>query len=385
MSNSEKYFCYNPFTGIDISSVGRIRPCCKFDYTQMPYFHIKDGIKSYQSSAWLKQLKYEFIQGKKPDGCRRCWQEEDAGIESKRQHDYKRFKPQLDNLSLREKDFLLVGIAFNNLCNLACRICGPWASTTWVSELKKAGSDKPGAFYDWHTVSSHIDDLYHHTNNAVLLDIVGGEPFLNDFDEHIEFLSRFVESGHAENTIIHYTTNCTVFPDNRYLKLWKSFKAIYMQLSIDDIEHRFEYNRWPAKWSTAYSNIKKFQELEASSTNVELSIAYTVSAFTILYANEFVEWCASEKLPEPWFGLVAQYPQYHPAVLDEDTKQLVKNTLANSKSENVKNLINYLTVKESDVKLFMDSVHQLDNIRNQSFTDTFPELYKGIQNKLKFL
>ena len=372
--STSKTFCYNAFTGLDIGTYGRIRPCCKFDIDHIPVFNIANGISSYRNSTWLKQLQYEFIQGKRPAGCNRCWVEEDAGIESRRQMDYKRHQHRLDKLTLKEKDFIIVGVAFNNLCNLACRICGPWASSTWMAEQKKQDpslSTKPST---WHKMGNNLQDLYEYSQNASLLEIVGGEPFLSDFPEHLDFLQKFVDSGNAKNIILHYTTNGTIFPAQEYRDIWNNFKEVEIQLSIDDIEERFEYNRWPAKWPEVYNNIKSFQFYADSHDNINITTAYTVSAFTIGYASQFTEWCRQQELSEPWFGLVNKHAYYHPGILDNDIKNNIRKTLLASESEKVRNLAAYLDSKKSDMPAFMQEVQRLDAHRKQNFQETFPEL-----------
>ena len=43
-----QYFCHNAFIGLDVSNGGHLRPCCKFLNTEVPKFHIKDGIDKYK-------------------------------------------------------------------------------------------------------------------------------------------------------------------------------------------------------------------------------------------------------------------------------------------------------------------------------------------------
>ena len=135
-------FCHNPFIGLDINPEGHIRPCCKFLESEMPKFHIKQGIETYKKSKWVKKLQDQFIDGKRPKGCERCWKEESAGIESKRQLDYIRHKKQFDSVDLKNPNYINISLAFGNLCNLACRICSPNQSSRWASERNKLENKK---------------------------------------------------------------------------------------------------------------------------------------------------------------------------------------------------------------------------------------------------
>ena len=57
-------------------------------------------------------LQKQFIDGKKPAGCMRCWKEEDAGIKSKRQLDYERFQDDFDKVDLKRTEFKNIELNF---------------------------------------------------------------------------------------------------------------------------------------------------------------------------------------------------------------------------------------------------------------------------------
>ena len=367
-------FCCNAFIGLDVSAGGKIKPCCKFLNETIPNFDIKNGIKAYKESSFLLTLQDEFLENKRPVGCERCFREEDAGIESKRQLDNKKYKDTVESIAdLKFSDFKIVSIAFGNLCNFACRICNVNSSSKWVSEIYKSDNVK-FPIHNWHSDKTVLDDIYNYTKSAVHFDIPGGEPFLLEATEQFDFLDKFSDSD-AKNISIHYTTNCSTFPKEHYLKIWERFKEIDIQLSIDDIGKRFEYNRWPGKWSEVYQNIKRFQLLEKKKSNIRLSISFTVSAFTILYANEFYKWCLTENLPKPWMGLLNRPFYYKPSIFKNKTKEYIKNKLSQSEFIDVKNLANCLDEDDSEYfESFLLEIKKIDSIRNQNFSTTFDEL-----------
>jgi sulfatase maturation enzyme AslB (radical SAM superfamily) len=223
--------------------------------------------------------------------------------------------------------------------------------------------------------------LYENTKDAKLLEIVGGEPFLKNFDEHKEYLKLFVESGQAKDTHIHYVTNGTVFPDETFTNLWKEFENVDITLSIDDTGKRFEYNRYPANWEEVYSNIKQFQKLSSEEQNIEISLSFTVSAFTIYYAGDFVNWCKAEGLPQPWFGVVSLRDYYHPSVHNDTIKQKIEDKLMLSDNIDVHKLKDFLYKDKSAMDIFNNGdslfkgyIDRLDKKRGQLFSETFPEL-----------
>ena len=368
-----KNFCHNAFTGLDISPAGNIKPCCKFLDKEIPKFNIKDGITSYKGSDFLKDLQDQFLQDQRPKGCSRCWTEEEAGIRSKRQLDYIRHQTHFDLLKTNDSEFTNISLAFGNICNFSCRICGPASSSRWVSEISRHNNIS-NPIHTWYKDKNVMDDIFNHTKNAVHFDIPGGEPLLVEIDEHFDFLSRFPLEK-AKDISLHYTTNGSVFPKKEFLDVWKCFKEIDLQLSIDDTGQRFEYNRWPGKWNDVYDNIKSFQKLETDNKNIRLSVSFTVSVFTIYHADEFYQWCKNEDLPNPWMGRLNAPVHYRAGVLGKETNKKIREKLSRSKFLEVQKLTSYVDDRDHQhYAQFKEYTDQLDSIRNQEFHKIFPEL-----------
>ena len=219
-----------------------------------------------------------------------------------------------------------------------------------------------------------MQDIFDYTKDAIHFDIPGGEPFLTEIPEQFEFLQKF-SNAQAKHISIHYTTNGSNFPQEKFLKTWDRFKEIDIQISIDDIEQRFEYNRWPGKWNKVYDNLQKFKLLQKNKTNIRLSISFTVSAFTILYADKFYNWCIEEELPTPWLGLLSKPYYYRPSVFNKEVRNSIKQKLLLSKHEEIRNLSKCLDQDDSEhLEHFNKIVEQYDSKRKQNFEKTFPEL-----------
>lgn len=372
--NNIKNFCHNAFLGLDIGPSGRLKPCCKFENNSIPKFDISQGISVYEDSDFLRNLQKQFLNDERPKGCVRCWQEEDAGIKSKRQLDYESHKDLFDQHDITKTEFKNISLAFGNLCNLACRICGPASSSKWATEMKKIdGKNYP--LHEWFRDVKIMSDVWKHTQQAIHFDIPGGEPLLLDIEEHFDLLKKFKENGSAKNISLHYTTNGTNYPKDRHLEIWQAFREVDIQISIDDIKERFEYNRWPAKWHTVYKNIKNFQKLKQREKNIQLSISFTVSAFTILYAEEFYSWCLAEGLPEPWMGRLHNPIHYRCSIFPTHVKNAIEKKLSSSKYPEVKKLIKYLELDDYEhFNEFERWVTVLDSKRDQNFNTTFSEL-----------
>ena len=376
-------FCYAPWTNIDISPSGDISPCCKFQFHLYEdgkhniHFH---SIEDYKKSNLLTDVKKTFSENKWPKGCERCRIEEENNIESKRQLDYIRWETDYKNYNFLDSKFLTASIAFGNACNLKCITCNPNSSSTWRKEWKHVHNMDIKPLYFKH--SSLVDEIITLTkDNLIHFDIPGGEPFISGVDEQKYILQFLVDSGRSKRVSIHYTTNITVFPDESWWELWKHFKEIDMQLSIDGVGNHCEYIRYPSNWETIYKNIKHYQEIEKKSSNLRLSISHTVSAYNIYYIGDFFEWCEKENLPKPWLGRVHAPLHMRPSVWPSKVRNEIVKKLKQCSYSDINNWITLIenTDDSEYFSEFLENLFKHDEYRNLNFSETFPEMAQFIK------
>lgn len=365
-------FCYHPWVGLDISPQGEFKPCCKFSTI------VAQNVSDYQNSELLHRVREQFLRGEQPTDCSRCWRDEEAGIESKRELDFKYVlggqAPKLDSIKI-------LMLPFGNTCNLACRICSSYASSFWRNQSKKLVPIFPDTkvfqhkkFYKDREFMSTIGELAHDVTHV---GFPGGEPFITGVAEHLEFLDTLM-TRQPENISLHYITNTTVFPGEEFWNRWSKFKKVDIQLSIDGIGNHFEYNRWPAKWAECLPNILAYRDRITG--NMQLSISHTVSIFTVYYLPEFLSWCAANGLPKPYLGLLTNPPQYDISVLPLDVKNKISERLVDPNLEPIARAL-MAQDRSSELDKTIQYVTVLDKQRNQSFADTFPELYQLMGEK----
>ena len=85
----------------------------------------------------MTNMRKEFLDGKLPEVCTRCWSEEDAGRTSKRMHTLDRLKDILkheEEGTEKPKQLYFLDLKLGNICNLKCRICGSWSSSKYAGE-----------------------------------------------------------------------------------------------------------------------------------------------------------------------------------------------------------------------------------------------------------
>ena len=391
-------FCILPWVSVEASPIGTVRPCClakdeilddnndKFHLTTSTFNQIRD-------SSYMQRLRQEFLAGQLPSPCERCWAIEDSGGTSKRQHTLNRLQHIVqDNVWTEDsKDLIFLDLKLGNICNLKCRICGPWSSSSYASEevgtvmtleRKQTYAYKMLREGRWPRESpafwQQLSDI---AGQIRYLEFTGGEPFM--IAEHFDFLQTLVDQGVAGNIEIHYNTNGTQYPE-RGIELWPHFKTVEIAFSIDDLGERFEYQRTGARWSEVQDNIYKFRRLRRDSKNIQLQLCCTISIWNVVYFNEIAAWASLF----PWDFVYWNYLHDSPVWCIANQVEPVKNNIA-------KHLQNHLIVDQhanarDEIIDFMfsregwmgcgrggtltDEIERLDRLRNQRLRDVAPLL-----------
>ena len=368
-------FCYSPATNIDISPSGSMGPCCKFRTELYPeQFNIATAsVKDYRNSAFLAEVHADFAQQQWPRGCIRCKIEEENNISSKRQLDFERWSQQYARHVPESDGFITASVAFGNTCNLKCITCSPDSSSRWRSEYTSIYL-KDVAHYNFYK-QDFVTDFAAAAPNLIHIDIPGGEPFLSGVPEQKQLLRHYVDSGRAASMTLHYTTNATIWPDPEWWELWSHFKEIDMQLSIDGVCARYEYIRYPAVWSVLVATVQAYLDKQ-SLPNFRLSVSHTVSAYNILYLDEFFTWCYNIKLPKPWTGRVHTPVHMRPSVWGNHARNIIIEKLQQSQHADVVNWSQMIanTNDSEYFDQFCNRLQQHDQYRGTDFKTTFPEL-----------
>ena len=305
MNIPHNQFCVLPWVSLETSPIGTVRPCClaedelvddageKFNLATAKFSTI-------QNSDSMRKLRQEFIDRKQPQTCRKCFREERSGRTSKRMHTLDRLKHMIPDTdwTVDAKPLMFLDLKLGNICNLKCRICGSWSSSTFATEelnnLSANMDRKTNHHYQmlrqgawprenlsfWTEINQVVDQIKY-------IEFTGGEPFM--IQEHFNMLQGLVDRGIAGNIEIHYNTNGTQYPEGAE-KIWSHFKLVEIAFSIDDVGARFEYQRSNAVWSEVAANIARFKQLRDQYANICLQVCSTVNVFNVYYLEELAQW-----------------------------------------------------------------------------------------------
>jgi MoaA/NifB/PqqE/SkfB family radical SAM enzyme len=388
-------FCVLPWISLESSPVGTVRPCClaedeitddageKFDLNTASFSAI-------QNSTYMRELRQEFIDAKQPQTCRKCWREERSGRTSKRMHTLDRLKHMLpvQDWTIDAKPLMFLDLKLGNICNLKCRICGSWSSSTFAAEelaQLPSGEDKKNNHHYrmlkqgawprenpqfWSEIDQVVDQIRY-------IEFTGGEPFM--IQEHFDMLQGLVDRGIAGQIEIHYNTNGTQWPEQGEA-IWKHFKTVEIAFSIDDVGARFEYQRSNAVWSEIETNLAQFKQLRARNNNIQLQVCTTVNVFNVLYLEDVANWIDQQDFDFVYWNMMHEAYYFSISTLPDSVKTAVVSRLsATNVSERTRNefdnIIKFMNGGASlDGFMLRMKVADLDRKRNQNLVKVEPEL-----------
>jgi len=387
-------FCVLPWISMETSPTGTVRPCCLAedeikDENGIPFELASTAFSDIQNSKHMRDLRQQFLDGKLPKTCQKCWDEEDVGRTSKRMHTLDRLKHMIsDNIewSKHAEPLMFLDLKLGNICNLKCRICGSWSSSAFATEeIKHMPQEKKKSSFQYMMLKKGAwprektefwDELESILGQIRYIEFTGGEPFM--IGEHFDLLKKLVDKNISSQVEIHYNTNGTHFPEHA-INIWKSFKHVEVAFSIDDVGERFEYQRTNAVWSEVQNNIAKFKQLRDSVDNMSLQVCSTVNAYNIYYLSDLAHWIDKQgfdfvywnMLHEPSYLSVSNLPLRAKSAA---IKILVNADVSSFHKKEFKHIIDFISNGETtDGKELLENIKTLDNRRNVNLADAHPE------------
>ena len=348
---------------------------------EVMYAH-NTSLKDAWTSHTRKMVAAALDRDRELPACSHCFDLEKSGATSARIKFNKMFD-SLPDVTTQPQVFILKP---GNTCNLACRMCNPATSSSWYKDayhLAVKNEGFTGTATDYAQTFEHIRNTFNKDNtkfwdtfvewlpNMVFVDIYGGEPFLNPalFDA----LERVVDTGQSNNTALQLHTNLTVF-NPLYLEILSKFKKVTIVLSIDsDQDAELEYIRYPVKSTVVFDNLKKFKQASALYNTIYFHITTTVTPLNVLNISRI-----QQKLNRYFLtniNVVTSPGEYDIRHIPLPVRKIIAN-----RNPNIANFI-MQTVPGCDVlwPKFWQHTKDLDQLRKQSFEDTFPEFYKLIK------
>jgi hypothetical protein len=365
-------YCYDIHHNLAIDYVNEklsVGTCCQSGRV----ISEKTSIEGLWNINELKKIRSENIEGKLSHTfCNSCTKLEKTGNISRRYASHEFYQEwNTDKKIIRGLD-----IKLGNLCNLKCTICGPNSSSAWIPDAKKLGINVSENMYYKKAHNKNLNltlDNIDVIKNLEMIKFWGGEPLMDE--KHADILEQLDQLGILKNCRVVYNTNGTHRVSDRIINLWGKANLVELYFSIDDIEDRFNYERFGADWNGVVDNLKWYYESLPS--NHLFYLMTTVSYLNIWYLPELYDWkkqnfdtnCMGDEnkiLLQPATGICS---------IDTMSDKL-KNKLLN-KFKLYPDLINFLQfpkVKNDYLPTkFFDYTKKLDQIRSTNWKNTFHE------------
>ena len=396
-----KTFCPLPFNHLYLKPNGKFKPCCRFrgelkDKRPIQEFNNLDDVLESDS---LENIRAAMIAGEPVSGCKACYDEEASGSHSMRLGEIKHWG-DIDKFTAKETNTVSnIDITVGNYCNLACRTCGSTLSTSWDKE--------DGILKHFYPERAHVSTRLNVNKdwkpeeflNVEKIKITGGEPMLHP--DFLAFLDTIIASGVADNMEIQIFTNASFVPKPYLLERLNKFKHMGVYLSIDGTGKIQEYIRHNSKWETVIDSTRRWFEFQNEyPNNVQINLGATVSIYNIFNLVDLLTWfidlrsntITDQNAFTNCTCNITTWPDNidikHLIFKEEIIKVLREyyETFELPQLKNYKELVNQVIQRlqtkgnKREIIQFVQINKDLDSMRQQDFTTTFPELYTQIQH-----
>ena len=414
-----KTFCPLPWNHMSVSPPGIGRICCegfetlKDDQGQSALWKESKGIHSYFNSKNYKKVRLEMLNGERPSHCVHCFNQEDHGVRSIRLQYIDEYQSDIQNMidstnedgSIDSPEIAYVDMSLGNKCNLKCRMCSPWNSYIIGKDWQKMDQ-----FYDEARSKEILEDKWYATSNTFqmikealphvrAIFTTGGEPML--IRDHFKILEMIIEEGHAGHILLRYNSNQTFIP-KKIVDLWKHFKTVAFNCSIEGHGELNDYIRYPSKWQNLEKNIYFLDNLSSEYKHIEVYIHTTLQAYNVLKIPEFLSYLRYASFKSlyrfPYFIWVRIPEWLSPSLFPKEMRNKIADRILGSLNEHEKFFLNYNgthqawsrsriqnlkefcemirndSTQEKYLNQFIEKTKKYDSLRRQSVLNVLPEL-----------
>jgi hypothetical protein len=386
-----KSFCILPWIHLATHPNGGASLCCRSNHTNAISWAKKrgsqslvtldnDSLEDIINSEKFIEVRQAMLNGERPIECEGCWRDEDSGIKSKRQYENERWADVIKQLEMtahiRKPNYRYIELRLGNVCNNACLTCNSYSSSKWYPDEKKISKDltwfqlRPLENFKWFENPEFYDELTKYSEGVEEIYINGGEPTL--IKAHFRYLENLINNGTAAKVHLVYSLNMMDIPD-RLIELWRGFKLVTVNASIDDYDQRNYYIRYPTQWNETVASIEKLNSV----SNVLWHVTQTVSMLNILTLDKLGNWLETNYGKTPHHNYVL-YPDYLSlATLPETYKNKVREYYSDKLNEHQRNDLYAKLNIEFNPELLQrasEFIRAVDKARNLDYKNYIPEL-----------
>jgi len=307
-------FCSSPWFHLRLTYDGNFEEC-RWHKAKSDGTNIKThSIMEFYNSDRMQQLRTDLLNGRSPKGCANCYYQDRFDKLSGRKRQLLKSAIDIDNFDLTARasphyDLFVhsfdtrghanyhptdLQIDLGNICNSACIMCTPFASSRLEQDYKKLYQitplfENPKNYTSWtrnpETVARVVDQISL-IPNLRYVHFLGGETLYDP--AFYDICERLIANNTAKNIIVGTTTNGTIY-DQRVEHLVREFKEFHLGISIESVTELNDYVRYPSKISVVKHNIDKFLQLR-NDTKLYVSLRITPNVFTVSEIDQLFEY-----------------------------------------------------------------------------------------------
>ena len=392
----------------------------------------KSSIEETFNSKYWNKARELTVENKPISGCHKCYAEEKIdgevavsmrlGSSILYNDGFLHKKPKFEKPSL---EFLEIG--FGNYCNLACLSCNSSLSTTWYDN--EVALNKIASTDIKRTVFPKLDNIRFELEKETLkslklIKFTGGEPMINP--EFIKFIDAICEQGSPENISLEIYTNCSYIPSPKLLENLVKFKNIQLNLSIDAFGNVNDYIRYGSSWEgtnkqTVSRSIDFWLDRGVQNKNINIIMSTTLSILNVFDIPKLMSWWMRKfkdsgnkvvvhrnetlpteyegffklqmafdpnyinvsLLPQEYFVEIVQWCNDYEANFTKEYPDLefIPESISASLSK-LKNTIKRSKGNIKNAKLLLEYLDKMDLIRNNSASESIPEVVSKVKEYL---
>lgn len=384
-------FCVLPWIHLYVGTDGNVLPCCVADH-QYPIGSINtQAINDIVNSSKFNQIRKNMLHGIRSKECNQCYAHEDAGLNSARQMHNNRWaqKKLTTNVDGTLAQFapVYLDIRVNNICNLKCRMCSGYFSSAIAQEEAKLFNSQESLDTAMQSTQKilALEKITQYLPHAEKIYFAGGEPLLAP--EHYKILNTLIDCNNT-NLEINYNTNFTtlMYKDISVLDIWKKFTNVTVMASLDALGPVAEYVRHGTNWKIIESNLQSLLEQCPHVNFIVYSVVGLLNIASLIDLQK--TWHTNNILHISKFSLTILLQPEHlsASVLPLHHKSRLSNLitdhitwcrdhdavpLAKQWNEVLSHMLN--TDLSHVLPEFKRLTTSMDQYRNESFVDVFPE------------
>jgi MoaA/NifB/PqqE/SkfB family radical SAM enzyme len=360
--NKRQYGCDLPFHHMAIQPNGQIRPCCYFRPDEVPD-DLNISHPDPFNHPFLKYVRQMMLDDIPVEGCRNCYKDEQVSGRSMRTevNESLIFGLPLGPERGKIEKLTNIDLAFSNVCNNRCRMCGPWLSTNWYSDAKKLGMDIPRGVVAKNSVIEDYD-----LSDLRFIKLIGGEPLMEQ-EKFIKLLNKCT----LDKLSILLVTNATLKPNEELFDLFKQCKRVDTHLSIDAYGPINNFLRKGSIWEEIDSNVDWYVANMSDNKQFSVSIDSVVSIYNCNQIDQMIEYKKSKGVYSK-FDMVDgpdwMRPRNIPNVHKVELLEIIKSQKEKYNEHIFDLLINELH-NEGNAKDFVFHDNRLNTLRNETWQE----------------